>query len=52
MELIPQKQWGLFSHLMMFHGRKYCVARKPKCDDCPLGGADRSKRFCPSYNKV
>jgi endonuclease-3 len=49
MQLVPRKEWGLFSHLMMFHGRKYCIARKPKCDDCPLGP---SKKLCPSYKKV
>ena len=52
MELVPQKQWGLFSHLMMFHGRKYCIARKPKCADCPLGDSETPKKLCPSYNKV
>jgi endonuclease III len=49
MQLVPRKQWGLFSHLMMFHGRKYCVARKPRCDECPLGP---TKKLCPSYNKT
>ncbi|MBN1941797.1 MAG: endonuclease III [Phycisphaerae bacterium] len=49
MKLVPQNQWGLFSHLMMFHGRAYCVARKPKCEQCPLDG---SKKLCPSYNKA
>jgi endonuclease-3 len=51
MQIVPQKEWGLFSHLMMFHGRKYCVARKPKCGDCPLGDSQKPK-LCPSYNKV
>ncbi|MBN1554659.1 MAG: endonuclease III [Phycisphaerae bacterium] len=48
MELVPRNEWGLFSHLMMFHGRKYCVARKPKCGECPLGPP---KHLCPSYGK-
>lgn len=52
MALVPREEWGLFSHLMMFHGRKYCIARKPKCKECPLGGSDRSRNLCPSYGKV
>jgi len=49
MALVLQKEWGLFSHLMMFHGRKYCIARKPKCEECPLGPP---ATLCPSYMKV
>lgn len=37
MELIPQKEWIDFSHRMIHHGRRICTARKPKCDECPLG---------------
>lgn len=36
MELIPKKDWTMFSHRMIFHGRQICHARKPKCDVCPL----------------
>ncbi|MBU0509093.1 endonuclease III [bacterium] len=36
MELIPQDDWILFSHAMIWHGRKICNARKPKCSECPL----------------
>lgn len=35
-ERIPKKQWIAFSHRMIQHGRSYCTARKPKCDECPL----------------
>ncbi len=34
---LPRSQWIDFSHRMIHHGRKICVARKPKCDECPLG---------------
>jgi endonuclease III len=37
MEVVPRKQWVAFSHRMIQHGRNVCVARKPKCDACPLG---------------
>ena len=36
MELFPSKQWCMLSHLLIFHGRAVCDARKPKCDDCKL----------------
>ena len=36
MEVIPSKEWVAFSHRMIQHGRKVCLARKPKCDVCPL----------------
>jgi endonuclease III len=36
MELIPAKQWTLFSHRMIFHGRQVCFARKPACAACAL----------------
>jgi endonuclease-3 len=35
--LIPKKEWIDFSHRMIHHGRRICTARKPKCDECPLG---------------
>lgn len=36
MKIIPQNKWILFSHQVIHHGRSLCVARKPKCADCPL----------------
>jgi endonuclease III len=36
MKVIPQEKWILFSHQIIWHGRKLCIARKPKCADCPL----------------
>ena len=43
MGLVPEKAWVMFPHWMIFHGRRICIARKPKCRECPL--AD----LCPSY---
>jgi len=43
-ELLPEKDWVASSHLLATHGRKICVARKPKCVECVLGD------LCPSYN--
>jgi endonuclease III len=36
MKIIPQDRWILFSHQVIHHGRNLCVARKPKCADCPI----------------
>jgi endonuclease-3 len=42
-ELVPKKDWVMFSHWIIYHGRQVCNARKPKCHECVL--AD----ICPSY---
>ncbi len=36
MKIIPQDRWILFSHQVIWHGRKLCIARKPKCAECLL----------------
>lgn len=41
MKLIPRKEWTIFSHRMIFHGRQICHARKPSCSICALAN------FCP-----
>ena len=41
MALVPQKQWTLFSHWLIWHGRRRCAARKPDCANCEI------KRLCP-----
>ena len=41
LEIIPPEKQMQFCHQLVFHGRKYCDARKPKCTDCPL------KEVCP-----
>ena len=45
MEIVPKKNWTMFSHLLVFHGRAICKARKPDCPNCPI------KSYCPSANK-
>lgn len=42
--LLPEEDWIISSHLLATHGRKICIARKPKCLECFL--AD----ICPSFN--
>jgi endonuclease-3 len=42
MRLFPREEWALLSHLLIFHGRQVCVARRPRCPECVL--AD----LCPS----
>jgi endonuclease-3 len=36
MRVIPQDKWILFAHQLIWHGRKLCLARSPKCVECPL----------------
>ena len=36
MKVVPQEKWILFAHQLIWHGRKLCVARRPKCADCLL----------------
>ena len=36
MKIIPREKWTLFSHQIIWHGRRLCIARRPKCADCPL----------------
>ncbi len=42
MRIVPEKDWFDLSHLMIFHGRAICVARKPLCEECALA------KLCPS----
>ena len=39
MALLPRSEWIDFSHRLIHHGRQICLARKPKCADCPLADA-------------
>ncbi len=36
MDLLPKREWIDFSHMLIHHGRRICIARRPKCDECPL----------------
>ena len=36
MEIVPKEEWTHFSNLLVWHGRKTCVARKPLCGICPI----------------
>jgi len=36
MGILPKRLWGKFAHWIVNHGRKYCIAQKPKCEICPL----------------
>ena len=42
MALVPRKDWTIFSHLLILHGRKTCIARRPRCEACTIN------RWCPS----
>jgi endonuclease III len=36
MQVIPREKWTEFAHQVIWHGRKLCVARNPRCVECPL----------------
>jgi endonuclease-3 len=40
--LVPREEWGLFPHLLIWHGRRVCVARRPLCEECVISD------LCPS----
>jgi len=42
MELVTHKDWIIFSHLLIFHGRRICKARRPLCEECVV------EKLCPS----
>jgi endonuclease-3 len=42
-ELIPKREWTMFSHRVIFHGRRVCHAKKAACGACGLAS------WCPSY---
>jgi endonuclease-3 len=46
MQIIPQERWILFSHQLIWHGRRVCQARKPKCLECNL------EKLCYSKDKT
>jgi endonuclease III len=40
--LFPRERWTLLSHLLIWHGRRVCIARRPRCEDCAVS------HLCPS----
>jgi endonuclease III len=42
MKLVPREDWGRFPHLLIWHGRRVCLARVPRCEECVLND------ICPS----
>jgi endonuclease-3 len=46
MPLVPQKEWTLFSHLLIWHGRRRCFARNPDCPQCEI------RQLCPRLGVI
>jgi endonuclease-3 len=40
--LVPREEWGIFPHLLIWHGRRVCIARRPLCEECAVND------LCPS----
>ena len=36
MRLVPRRHWNAFPHLLIWHGRRVCIARRPRCEECVL----------------
>lgn len=45
MRIVPRRDWAVFSHLIILHGRKICIARRPMCSEC------RINKLCPAAFK-
>ena len=43
--LFPKKDWTMLSHVLIFHGRRTCHAKRPACGACPV------QRLCPAYGE-
>jgi endonuclease III len=43
--LVPKEDWGLFPHLLIWHGRRVCVARAPRCAGCVVNDLCPSRRI-------
>lgn len=46
MDIVPEREWTMYSHRIILHGRAICVARKPKCSICPVA------ELCVYFKKV
>jgi len=49
MLIFPREKWSLVHHLLIFHGRRICSARKPRCEECPV--TDVCKTY-PQYIQI
>ena len=45
--LVPREYWGVFPHLLIWHGRRVCIARNPHCEECVLSDLCPSTRVEP-----
>jgi endonuclease-3 len=45
MEIFKAKEWTDLSHMLIWHGRRYCHARKPACGACPIA------KLCPAFGE-
>ena len=47
MKLVPRGDWGRFPHLLIWHGRRVCIARAPRCEDCVINDLCPASRVRP-----
>jgi endonuclease III len=46
--LVPRDDWGIFPHLLIWHGRRVCIARAPRCEACAVSDLCPSSRVSPA----
>jgi endonuclease-3 len=46
MEIVPKEEWTHFSNLLIWHGRRICIAKKPLCEQCPI------RKWCDYGSKL
>jgi len=46
MKILPPEEWIMFAHRLIWHGRRICGARSPRCEECALASC------CPSAGKL
>lgn len=46
MHIVPREEWTNFSHMLIHHGRQICIARRPRCEICPLYD------YCPGHRPL
>jgi endonuclease-3 len=50
MRLVPREDWARFPHLLIWHGRRVCIARAPRCAECVVSGLCPSSRAGAAYD--
>jgi endonuclease III len=50
--LVPRADWGRFPHLLIWHGRRVCIARAPRCEECVVNDLCPASRVAPNRHTL